>query len=67
MSLMLLVGLDDLIAEEAGRYMNLYRKSHFINIADAIIAATASARGATLYTLSNRHFPMTDVEVIKPY
>lgn len=62
-----LVGLDDLIAEEAGRYMNLYRKSHFMNIADAIIAATALASEATLYTLNNRHFPMNDVEVIKPY
>lgn len=31
-----------------------------INIAAAIIAAIALARGATLYTLNNRHFPMTD-------
>ena len=61
------VGLDDNIAEAAGRYMNLYRKSHGINTADAIIAASALARGAVLYTLNNRHFPMNDIKVIKPY
>lgn len=61
------IGLDDHIAEEAGRYMNLYRLSHGINIADAIIAATALVKGAKLYTLNNRHFPMNDVIVIKPY
>ncbi len=61
------IGLDDTIAEEAGRYMSLYRKSHGINIADAIIAASVLARGAVLYTLNDRHFPMNDIKVIKPY
>ena len=61
------VGLDDIIAEEAGRYMSQYRKSHGINITDAIIAATALAREAVLYTLTDRHFPMNDIKVIKPY
>ena len=61
------IGLDDSIAEEAGRYMSLYRKSHGINTADAIIAASALAREAVLYTLNDRHFPMNDIKVIKPY
>ncbi len=61
------IGLDDNIADGAGRYMSLYRKSHGINTADAIIAASALARGAVLYTLNDRHFPMDDIKVIKPY
>jgi len=61
------IGLDDNIAEGSGRYMSLYRKSHGINTADAIIAASALARGAVLYTLNDRHFPMDDIKVIKSY
>ncbi len=61
------IGLDDQIAEGAGRYMSLYRRSHGINTADAIIAASALARGAVLYTLNDKHFPMDDIKVIKPY
>ena len=61
------IGLDDNIAEAAGRYMILFRKSHDINIADAIIAASALEREAVLYTLNDRHFPMNDIKVIRPY
>jgi predicted nucleic acid-binding protein len=61
------IGLDDNIAEGAGRYMSLYRKSRGINTVEAIIAASALARGAVLYTLNDRHFPMDDIKVIKPY
>jgi predicted nucleic acid-binding protein len=61
------IGLDDYIADGAGHYMSLYRKSHGINTADAIIAASALARGAVIYTLNDRHFPMDDIKVIKPY
>ena len=55
------------VADIAGTYMNLYRKSHGINMADAIIAATARNAGAKLYTLNQKHYPMTDIDIIKPY
>jgi predicted nucleic acid-binding protein len=55
------------VADIAGNYMNQYRKSHGINMADAIIAATARKTGAKLYTLNQKHYPMTDIDVIKPY
>lgn len=55
------------IAQNAGRYLNKYRKSHGINMADAIIAATAKHTDSTLYTLNMKHYPMKDIEVIKPY
>jgi predicted nucleic acid-binding protein len=61
------IGLSDQIAEEAGRYMSMYRKSLGINTADAIIAASALVRGAVLYTLNEKHFPMDDIKMIKPY
>ncbi|HEY8500283.1 MAG TPA: PIN domain-containing protein, partial [Clostridia bacterium] len=55
------------IAEIAGRYLNKYRKSHGINMADAIIAATAKLTDSKLYTLNMKNYPMNDIEVIKPY
>jgi predicted nucleic acid-binding protein len=55
------------IADIAGQYMNQYRKSHGINMADAIIAATARASGAKLHTLNRKHYPMADIEIIIPY
>jgi len=47
--------------------MSLYRKSHGVNVAEAIIAASALVRKAVLYTLNDKHFPMVDVKVIKSY
>lgn len=61
------IGVTEKIADIAGTYMNLYRKSHGINMADAIIAATARSSGAKLYTLNRKHYPMTDIDIIKPY
>lgn len=55
------------IAAVAGHYMNKYAKSHGINTADAIIAASAKQLNASLYTLNEKHFPMQDVRVIVPY
>ena len=51
----------------AGLYMNKYAKSHGINTADAIIAASAKYMDASLYTLNTRHFPMEDIKVAAPY
>lgn len=50
-----------LISEEIAVKGGLYRrdyKSHKIGLADALIAATAELRGATLVTLNIKHFPM---------
>jgi predicted nucleic acid-binding protein len=61
------IDVTDKIAKFAGVFMNIYRKSHGINIADAIIAASAKSINAKLYTLNKKHYPMVDIEVIKPY
>lgn len=59
--------VSDEIADIAGGYMNEYRKSYDINMADAIIAATARHADITLYTLNKEHYPMEDINVVKPY
>lgn len=62
-----IVEVTDEIAVTAGIYMNKYRKSHGINTADAIIAATAKRTGFRLFTRNIKHYPMQDIEVVKPY
>ena len=54
-----LVPVTEDIAVKGGLYRRDYRKSHNVGLADAIIAATAEAKGATLVTLNSKHFPMS--------
>lgn len=61
------IEVTDKIARSAGIYLNNYRKSHGINMADAIIAASAKHTNARLYTLNTKHYPMSDIEIVKPY
>ncbi len=46
------------IGELAGIYINKYRKSHQIELADAIIGASAKNYNFKLYTLNKKHYPM---------
>ena len=39
---------DDAVGRRAGDYLRRYRKSHSLELGDALIAATAVAHGATL-------------------
>lgn len=61
------IPITEEIADIAGSYMIRFRKSHDLNMADAIIAASIKAHDAQLYTLNARHFPMDDISLIKPY
>ena len=54
--------VDDLVAEKAGRYQSRYRKSHSVELGDALIAATAHVHQLLLYTFNLRHYPMDDIE-----
>lgn len=58
--------LDRQPAQRAGLWRRQYGPSHGICLADALIAASAEAAGATLVTLNRRHFPML-AEVLVPY
>lgn len=47
---------------EAGRYLKKYAKSHGLDTADALIAATAKINQLSLCTFNWKHYPMTDIE-----
>lgn len=45
----------------AGDYLRHYRKSHGLELADAMIAAAAVQNRADLWTRNRRHYPMKEV------
>lgn len=55
------------IARKAGTYRAQYGRSHGLTLPDALVAATAFVIGADLFTRNERHYPMTDVNVVVPY
>lgn len=42
----------------AGEYLNKYSKSHNVEIADSLIAATSTNFSLKLWTLNRKHYPM---------
>lgn len=60
------VPVSDSIAVKGGLFRRDYVKSHNVGLADALIAASAEARGAILVTLNRKHFPMLS-SVAVPY
>ena len=61
-----IVPVDEAIAIQGGLFRRDYGKSHQIGLADALIAATAELRNASLVTLNKKHFPMLSTVTI-PY
>jgi predicted nucleic acid-binding protein len=55
------VAIDAMTGRRAGIYLSRYARSHGVEIADALIAATASTAGLHLWTLNLRHYPMDDL------
>ena len=54
--------IDTQIGELAGRFINQYRKSHSVEMADAIIAAASIVNNFRLWTLNKKHYPMIKEE-----
>ena len=46
---------------QAGDYLRQYRKSHGLQTADALIAATAVLNRAELWTRNRKHYPMKEL------
>ena len=64
---LLWVPVDDAVAELAGEYARLYRRSHQgIDVPDYVIAATAFTLRAELWTRNVKHFPMF-ADLAAPY
>ena len=61
-----IISVDPPIAFRGGLLMNQYRRSHGLEIADALIAATSFVLGVPLATLNRKHYPML-TDLIVPY
>jgi predicted nucleic acid-binding protein len=55
------------IADGAGECMRKFRRSHALSMGDAVIAATAKEMGMKLVTRNIKHYPMKDIDILKPY
>jgi predicted nucleic acid-binding protein len=58
--------ISETIGKEAGRYPQKYSKSHSLELGDALIAASASMAGLSLWTLNKKHYPMPEVRLFYP-
>ncbi len=64
LSLFRMVPVSAEMARIGGLFKRDYAKSHGVGLADAIVAATATAENADLATLNVKHYPM--IENLKP-
>ena len=58
---LLCVPIDDETGRRAGDYLRDYRKSHGVELGNALIAATAVLNNAELWTRNRKPYPMRDV------
>lgn len=66
-SLFVIMEVDEAIARKAGEYLNQYRFTKGMELADALIAATAFVASAEVVTRNVKHYPMGDVQIVSPY
>ncbi len=59
--------INETIGRQASVYLRQFRRSHGVELGDALIAATALHHGADLITRNLKHYPMTDITVVAPY
>ena len=52
---------DTQVGRCAGDFLRRYRKSHGLELGDALIAATAVANRAILWTRNRKHYPMKEI------
>lgn len=55
------VPIDEETGRQAGDYLRQYRKSHSVELGDALIAAAAILSRAQLWTRNRKHYPMPDL------
>lgn len=53
--------IDEEAGHQAGLYLRKYRHSHGVETADALIAASAVANRAELWTRNRKRYPMKEV------
>jgi hypothetical protein len=67
LALFTILNIDEAVARQVGQYLRQYRRSHRLELGDALIAATAQQAGAELITRNVKHYPMSDISVLAPY
>lgn len=67
LSLFNVIDVNEVIGRQAAAYLRQFRRSHNLELGDALIAATAFHSGAELITRNLKHYPMTDIRVAVPY
>lgn len=55
------VAADSGVGRLAGEYLRRFRKSHAVELGDALIASTAVTSGAKLWTRNRKHYPMQEL------
>ena len=55
------IAIDQDIGKKAGEYLRSYSKTHGLEIADALIAASAIVHRMALCTFNWKHYPMSDL------
>lgn len=58
---LLCVPIDAKTGRIAGTFLHKYRKSHGVELGDALIAASAIQSGAVLWTQNRKHYPMEEL------
>jgi predicted nucleic acid-binding protein len=59
------VPVDRDVSRQAGVYLRRYRNSHGVELGDALIAATAVAASAVLWTRNRKHYPMKEITFLE--
>ncbi len=59
---LLCVPIDYETGHKAGEFLRHYRKSHGLEMSDAMIAAAAVLNDAALWTRNRKHYPMKDLK-----
>ena len=56
------VPIDQEIGRRAGDYLKRYKRSHGVDLGDALIAASTVVYGAMLFTRNRKHYPMKEFQ-----
>lgn len=62
-----ILDVTEAVGRQASLYLRQFRHSQPIELADALVAATAYFAGATLITRNTKRYPMDDITVNTPY
>ena len=55
------------VVDDAAVLYRRWHSAHGVDINDAMLAATARRTGGQIYTLNKKHYPMSDIVVIRAW